>query len=351
MSLTHRFPTLMILALLILTASPAPAAARDMRDLAIDLSNSRITEFIPPTPKSQPYGLTFGPDGNLWFTESGGNKIGRINLNDLGKPASPDAAIDEFPIPTAGSTPAYITAGPDGNLWFTEYMSHKIGRITPAGVFTEYPISATSNPIDITTGPDGYLWYLDDTDGNVGKMSPAGALLGEYPIPTDFSGPNMIILGPDGNLWFTEYGGRKIGRITPTGVITEYPIPSTGKVFGLAVGPDGNLWFTETNGNRVGKLTLAGAFTEYNLPDPAQGPQGIVTADGHLWVVGNTTNTILRLSLDGAVINQYPIPTAGSGPVDIVLGPDRALWFTEMTGNKIGRLALDHAIYLPVIKK
>ena len=28
--------------------------------------------------------------------------------------------IDEFRIPTAGSSPDGITTGPDGNLWFTE---------------------------------------------------------------------------------------------------------------------------------------------------------------------------------------------------------------------------------------
>ena len=32
-----------------------------------------------------------------------------------------------------------ITAGPDGNLWFTEPNLERIGRITPAGVVSEFP--------------------------------------------------------------------------------------------------------------------------------------------------------------------------------------------------------------------
>jgi streptogramin lyase len=36
--------------------------------------------------------------------------------------------VTEFPIPTRG-TPFDITAGPDGNLWFTDGAG-KIGRIT-----------------------------------------------------------------------------------------------------------------------------------------------------------------------------------------------------------------------------
>jgi streptogramin lyase len=66
-------------------------------------------------------GITAGPDGNLWFTEYGGNKIGRITTA---------GSITEFAIPTANSGPTGITAGHDGNLWFTESNGNKIGRIT-----------------------------------------------------------------------------------------------------------------------------------------------------------------------------------------------------------------------------
>jgi virginiamycin B lyase len=36
------------------------------------------------------------------------------------------------------------------------------GRITTAGVVTEYPIpTASSAPIGITAGPDGALWFAE----------------------------------------------------------------------------------------------------------------------------------------------------------------------------------------------
>ena len=44
--------------------------------------------------------------------------------------------ITEFPLPTASSGPDFITAGPDGALWFTEHGASKIGRITTAGAIT-----------------------------------------------------------------------------------------------------------------------------------------------------------------------------------------------------------------------
>ena len=112
--------------------------------------------------------------------------------------------ITEFPLPS-GSDPNRITAGPDGALWFTEYQNNKIGRITTAGVVTEFP------------------------------------------VPTSASSPQGIAAGTDGALWFTESGTGKIGRITTAGVITEFPIPKPGGggPYGITSGPDGALWFTD----------------------------------------------------------------------------------------------------------
>ena len=54
-----------------------------------------ITEFPAPTASSQPNWITAGPDGNLWFTVKGTDAIGMINPTTH--------AIAEFSIPTAQS--------------------------------------------------------------------------------------------------------------------------------------------------------------------------------------------------------------------------------------------------------
>src|SRR5262245_52334212 len=72
--------------------------------------------------------------------------------------------ITEFRIGiSAGALPTSITAGPDGNLWFTEYGGGQIGRITPLGVVTEFSagITAFATPWGITAGPDGNLWFTE----------------------------------------------------------------------------------------------------------------------------------------------------------------------------------------------
>src|SRR5438552_3938719 len=76
---------------------------------------------------------------------------------------TPAAKITAFPLPTANSPPGSITAGPDGNLWYTECVfvpkgctKSQIGRITPTGQITEFPLpNPNSSPSGITAGPDG----------------------------------------------------------------------------------------------------------------------------------------------------------------------------------------------------
>ena len=73
-----------------------------------------------------------------------------VNLVSAGK--SKVGLIKKFKILTANSNSRVITARPDGNLWFTEYEGNKIGRITTSGIITEFPVGIANNYIGrITT--------------------------------------------------------------------------------------------------------------------------------------------------------------------------------------------------------
>ena len=170
-----------------------------------------------------------------WFTVLHASPTGGIH-------AAPAGNITEFPVPTAYRDLGGITAGPDGNLWFTESTGNKIGRISPSGAITEFPLpTANSGPEGITAGPDGNLWFTESTGNKIGHISPSGAIT-EFPLPTANSGPEGITAGPDGNLWFTEYIGNNIGRISPSGTVTEFVIPTaSSEPLDITAGPGGTL--------------------------------------------------------------------------------------------------------------
>jgi streptogramin lyase len=135
-----------------------------------------FTEYTIPTASSSPWDIALGPDGNLWFTESAANQIGRLSTG---------GGITEFAIPTTGSGPKGITAGPDGNVWFTENSVNQIAVITTAGAVTEFNgLAANAGPLNIADGPDNNLWWTENGVSKVGVISYwiSGGLGGNDPV-------------------------------------------------------------------------------------------------------------------------------------------------------------------------
>jgi streptogramin lyase len=287
---------------------------------------------------SLPAGITAGPDGNLWFTEETGSRVGRI---------TPAGTVTEFSQGiTPNSAPLGITAGPDGNLWFTEANGNRVGRITPSGTITEFSAGITgSELLGITAGPDGNLWFTEEGGDRIGRITPAGTVTEFSQGITPGSAPEDITAGPDGNLWFTEANGLRVGRITPAGTVTEFNTDVAcfgGGTVSIAAGPDGNLWFTQsdaTDGDAIGRITPGGTVTEFSQGlSSGSGVQGLTAGpDGNLWFTEENGNRIGQITPTGTITEFGTGITSGSLPFNITAGPDGNLWFTEASGNRIGR--------------
>jgi streptogramin lyase len=257
--------------------------------------------------------------------------------------------------PLSGPNPEGITLGPDGNIWFAEFGGDKIGRITPNGSIMEFPLAAGSKPAEITTGPDGNLWFTENGGNKVGRITPAGAVT-EFPTPTSNSKPVGIAVGPDGNLWFTESWGNRMASITTAGTIHEQPSLSCGPInctpinpnpFIVALGPDNNLWYTVPNFGGVTRMILGNPIQEhesffYDTFGNRLDPTGIAPGpDNAMWFTEPQANQIVRISTDMTTTTTYPLSLFNGQsrlPERITLGPDNNLWFTEAGASEIGRI-------------
>ncbi|MHB8463118.1 MAG: Vgb family protein, partial [Vulcanimicrobiaceae bacterium] len=281
---------------------------------------SSITEFSAGIGGlAQPKGITLGPDGNLWFTESGSSGIGEI---------TPQGVVSEhFLGISPNSWPVAIVSGPDGNLWFTECIGNRIGRMTPSGSVTEFSagMSANAKPYDIAVGSDDALWFTEFSGNRIGRITRSG-VISEYASGISANAyPWFIALGPDGNLWFTELSGR-VARITTAGVVTEFSTGITpgSEPSGITAGPDGNMWFTEYSGNRIGRITPSGAVTEFSAGMTNNAfPKSITTgADGNLWFTESRTASLGRITPAGGITEFSQGMSANASPFGIVSGSD-----------------------------
>jgi streptogramin lyase len=300
-----------------------------------------ITSFPSfPTSSATPEGIVTGPDGNLWFCEEDANQIGRM---------TPDGTYTEFPLPTAATHPEDIIVGPDGNLWYQAWAGNIIGRITLAGVVTEFTVpTGASEPEGIALGPDGNIWFTENKGNKIGRLTTSGVFT-EFPIPTANCRPEGITPGPDGNLWFVEQAASKVGRVTTAGVITEFPTPTpSASPWNIVTGPDGNLWFGEDlAAAQVARITPAGVITEFPVPTASSTPDYLTGApDGNVWFTEYHGNRIGRVTPAGDV-TEYPLPSGGN-PYGITVGPDGSLYFPEVIGNRIARITTGPATPQPM---
>lgn len=225
-----------------------------------------VTRF--PLPRgSEPHALTVGPDGNLWFTERAVGRIGRI---------TPTGEISHFRL-GARSRPAGITAGPDGAVWFTLARADKIGRIATSGKIKLFRLPLSTQPHEIVAGPDRNLWFTEGSSrfakrgregrNKIGRITPAGVVT-QFRVRAPM-GTGSIVAGPSGQISFTTGSGLRdsqIASITPAGVVTRYAclddfcrLPA----YGLASDSEGAVWFaagvpycSECGGGSVINMTL-----------------------------------------------------------------------------------------------
>lgn len=319
-----------------------------------------------------------------------------------------------YKVPTANSEPRYITEGPDGNLWwvgsgevFTPNpdpdtggtFTSNIGRITPAGDITEFPVDCGGCLFDdIASGPGNQLFVSSNSaglwtitsDGVVGFVQPqrsdgsavtyalgpltsdSGDLWGattdivwRYDVAsgvfTEFAvsgAGGEVVVDADGIVWFTAESA--IGRFDPTtGLSATTPVPdeiSPGNqpatISSLAVASDGNIWFTDRFNHAVGYLDPAdSSVTQFATLTPEAGPQDIAAADdGSVWFTQARVGNIARATPDEGVITEAGKAVGDdprSGLEDALgvafrparVGPDGAepesVWFTMQAANKI----------------
>ncbi len=67
----------------------------------------------------------------------------------------------------------------------------------------------------VAVAPDGELWFTENFSNKIGRMAPDGKLIGEYAIPLDGCGARAIVAIPDGRLFFSAHDAGAIGEVIP----------------------------------------------------------------------------------------------------------------------------------------
>jgi len=118
--------------------------------------NVQIQEYEVPTPQSRPHDPALAPDGSLWYTGQGANKLGRLDPKT--------GEFKEYSLKTLDSGPHGLVADNNGNIWFTAISGGYVGKLDPkTGEIAEFrPSDGTKiDPHTPVFDHDGILWFTN----------------------------------------------------------------------------------------------------------------------------------------------------------------------------------------------
>lgn len=235
--------------------------------------------------------------------------------------------------------------GPDGNLYVSEEGGNKLDRFSPEGKRIGTTFGPGRRYTSMAFGPDGLMYVNSETDsytsGYVRRYDPAtgtpkGSAFGTTDkaqfTPSKSTYSEGIAFGADGNIYCPGRHSASVdayqgpGGINPGALVTHLTggLSTTGKI---TFGPDGAFYMSEDDGKVLrydGKSFKVFASTHLSLPS------GIVFgADGYMYVADVVASSIVRFQgpdgiKPGAFVDVFaktPQP-----PDDLAIVPEPTTW-------------------------
>lgn len=310
---------------------------------AVGTLNVQIQEYEVPTPKSRPHDPALAPDGSLWYTGQGANKLGRLDPKT--------GTFKEYALKTPKSGPHGLVADKDGNIWFTAISAGYVGKLNPkTGEIAEYrPDNGVEiDPHTPAFDHDGILWFTNEETNYIGRLDPKTGKITLTKVPTPHAVPYGIVILPNNTPIFCEFGANKLASIDPhTMQIREYTLPAAGaRPRRIALAPDGTIYYTDYARGYLGHFDPSSGKLLKEWPSPGGAgsePYGIaITNDGEVWYSesGVKPNTLVHFDPQSEKFSATPIPSGGGVVRNMVATPDRRLYLACSGVNKVAVVSL-----------
>ena len=225
-------------------------------------SNGNILQEIPLSSGTSPHGLDVARDGTLWFAGKGDPNTGKGATVGSANPYT--AQSHYFPLGD-GSKPIYVHVSKNNDVWFTELVGSRIGRIR-AGRITEITLpTPDSRPISIDTAPNGTVYVTMEKANSLGSLSPKVALgpssgLKTSAIQQRFVGTDPSVnpaggtITPTGQVWFGAGAVDEMITLDKPNTLIQIPQGTSGSTYHRSAYMGHKIFWTELSTDRIGYL-------------------------------------------------------------------------------------------------
>jgi len=262
--------------------------------------------------------LDIDHDGKIWFTDTPNSKIGNFD------PKTEKFEIIEIPslVDTSPySIPIALKVDFDNNIWIavvdTDMLLMYNQNSKEFEQFLRLPTSE-SGPSALLLDDNGNMWFAEALSGKIGVVDSKTFEITEFAPDTPLDEPFALLFDKSGSLWIAEHIGPGIPKFDPileTFDQVKAPNPES-LPFGMAIDKYDNIWF----GQHV--IDELGVYDPYNdqlievsIPTPESFTQFITADDkGDIWFVEQRTKKLGVVSISSVPGQARAITDDGSGP-------------------------------------
>jgi gluconolactonase len=158
-----------------------------------------LSTEIAGHPLAGPNDLAFGPDGRLWFTDSGTEMDDRYDPRQPGRLYVLDASGDgEMVLERPSHYPNGIAFDAQGRMYWTESMAHSVCRLEDGKATTFCQLSDNHVPDGMAFAEDGRLFVCTTISEGLTVLSADGEILeeitiGQHATNCIFDGPTLYV--------------------------------------------------------------------------------------------------------------------------------------------------------------
>lgn len=281
----------------------------------VDPRTGAVTDYLLPDPEADPHGLTVDRFGQIWWAETDGWHLGRLDP-ETGEMTRFSLTPDDDPeLLGRGHTPVLDSKQ---NIWVS-IRDLVRGGSGVSGVF----------------GRGGTGGGVDEPRDGIAKWDRETETMSVYFHPTPGSRPYGMLVDSNDNVWTALSQGCGVARFEPTtGAWTDFlsPTGNNCQVRRLGVSSDAaTVWYgIWSGGGKLGKIDVAsGDIVEYAVPMPDAQPYDTwVDGEDKVWVSdGGQGGTLIRFDPDTETWTYYPVPQITDMP-KLAIGGNGAIWYT-----------------------
>jgi DNA-binding beta-propeller fold protein YncE len=260
---------------------------------------------------NNPYGLTFGPDGGLYFCEIGNHVVRRLDLKTRALSVVAGTGEKGYSGDGGPATKAQLNEPYDvrfdsaGNMYFVEMKNNVVRRVDAQTHVISTLAKDLNQPHGLAIYADGDLLVADLGNKRVLRIDLASGSATSF-IHPDLKTPRAIDVNPAGEVYLALRDSNEIGRLTTKFV----PFANVKSPKGLSYAPDHSLYVADSENHRIMNINLVtnavtaaiGTGERGDGPDgdPLQcklaRPHGILAApDGKIYVADSENHRIRML--------------------------------------------------------